>query len=91
MTLTRPNYHNGTKIQIQIVINIEQFNIQVTESIKQSPSLKSISHVLSSRHQFAVAQWVVVLQQFAVTDSSLLSTVRRWSAVHRESQFSVEM
>ena len=76
MTLTRPNYHNGTTIQIQIVINIEQFNIQVTESNNRPVS--KVSHVRSSRHQFAVAHWLVVLQQFAVANSSLLSTVRRY-------------
>ena len=82
MTLIRPNNHNGTTIQIQIVINIEQLNIQVTDSNNRPVS--KVSHTCVLLDQFTVAQWFVVLQKLAVTDSSLLSTVRRWTAVHHD-------
>ena len=82
MTLTRPNYRNGTIIQIQIVINIEQFNIQVTESNNRPVSNYLTRAFFSTpvRCSAVVRSTAAVrcYHQFPVINSSPLSTVRRW-------------
>ena len=74
MTLTRPNYHNGTTIQI--VINIEQFNIQVTES-NNRPASKYLTRAFFSTpvRCSAVVRSTAAVRcdlQFAVINSSPL-------------------